>query len=73
MRETHQPERPRRQSIRLPDYDYSQVGAYFVTICTWKWICLFGDIINTEMCLNGLGRVARKDGRISPNIFRPWR
>ena len=23
-----------RRSIRLPDYDYSQPGAYFVTICT---------------------------------------
>ena len=24
----------RRRSIRLPDYDYGEVGAYFVTICT---------------------------------------
>ena len=69
MRETHQPERPRRRSIRLPDYDYSQVGAYFVTICTWKWICLFGDIINTEMCLNGLGRVAQERWEDIPKHF----
>ena len=71
MRETHQPERPRRRSIRLPDYDYSQVGAYFVTICTWKWICLFGDIINTRNVFERFGNGwPRKDGRISPNIFR---
>jgi putative transposase len=25
---------PTRKQIRLPDYDYSQNGAYFVTICT---------------------------------------
>ncbi len=25
---------PKRRSIRLPDYDYSQNNAYFVTICT---------------------------------------
>jgi len=24
----------KRKHIRLPDYDYSQNGAYFVTICT---------------------------------------
>lgn len=27
-------ELPKRKQIRLPDYDYSQTGAYFVTICT---------------------------------------
>ena len=25
---------PMRKQIRLPDYDYSSPGAYFVTICT---------------------------------------
>lgn len=27
-------ELPKRKQIRLPDYDYSQNGAYFVTVCT---------------------------------------
>ena len=27
-------DRPQRKSIRLPNYDYSSEGAYFVTICT---------------------------------------
>ena len=27
-------EKPSRKQNRLPDYDYSQSGAYFVTICT---------------------------------------
>ena len=26
--------KPSRNQNRLPDYDYSQSGAYFVTICT---------------------------------------
>ena len=26
--------RPVRKDIRLPEYDYAQPGAYFVTICT---------------------------------------
>jgi len=46
-----------RKSIRLKEYDYSQEGAYFVTICAWKWECFFGDVINGEMELNKYGRI----------------
>jgi len=28
-----------RRSVRLPGYDYSQPGAYFVTICTFQRVC----------------------------------
>jgi hypothetical protein len=28
------PDRPNRRSIRLQKYDYTQAGAYFVTVCT---------------------------------------
>jgi REP element-mobilizing transposase RayT len=33
-RPQYDPELHRRRSIRLPDYDYSSDGAYFVTVCT---------------------------------------
>lgn len=46
-----------RRSIRLKDYDYSQAGAYFVTICTQNRECLFGEIINGEMVLNEYGKI----------------
>jgi hypothetical protein len=36
------PEKHHRRSIRLQGYDYSQSGAYFVTICVQGRICLFG-------------------------------
>ncbi|MBW1772336.1 MAG: transposase [Deltaproteobacteria bacterium] len=49
--------RPNRRSIRLPGYDYSQAGAYFVTICTKNRECLFGDMVNHEMALNNAGRM----------------
>jgi len=45
----------RRRSIRLQNYDYSQPGTYFVTICTYKRECLFGQIIDGEMQLNKTG------------------
>ena len=41
-----------RRSIRLNEYDYSQSGAYFITICTYKRECLFGEIVDGEMQLN---------------------
>jgi REP element-mobilizing transposase RayT len=44
-----------RRSIRLKDYDYARPGAYFVTICTRGRECLFGEIVNGEMCLNIAG------------------
>jgi len=33
-----------RRSIRLKGYDYSQAGAYFITICCENRICRFGEI-----------------------------
>jgi len=49
-----------RKSIRLKEYDYSQPGEYFITICTYKHKCIFGDIINEEMMLSEHGLIARK-------------
>ena len=45
-----------RRSIRLKGYDYSQPGAYFVTICTHENHSLFGKIVDGEMQLNELGK-----------------
>ncbi|MCR4417999.1 MAG: transposase, partial [Ignavibacteria bacterium] len=37
----YDPSKHHRRSIRLKGYDYSQAGAYFVTICTHNRQCLF--------------------------------
>lgn len=47
-----------RRSIRLENYDYSQNGAYFVTICTHERRCSFGHIDAAGMILNSIGTVA---------------
>ena len=44
-----------RKTIRLKNYDYSQEGAYFVTICVKNRQCLLGKIINNKMALNNIG------------------
>jgi len=35
----------KRKPTRLKDFDYSQNGAYFITICTHKKKCLLSDIV----------------------------
>ncbi len=50
-----------RRSIRLQGYDYSQAGAYFVTICTQGKVCLFGGIENGELALNEYGCAVRDE------------
>lgn len=37
------------------NYDYTETGAYFVTICSWNRECLFGEILEGEMHLNEYG------------------
>ena len=49
-----------RRSIRLPSYDYSGEGAYYVTICTQDRACLFGRVANGEMALNERGRIVQQ-------------
>lgn len=49
------PEKHHRQSIRLRGYDYSQTGAYFITICTHERQSVFGDIVDGNMMLNAAG------------------
>jgi REP element-mobilizing transposase RayT len=53
----NQPILPRRRSIRLHNYDYSTIGAYFVTICAFGRECLFGEVVEGEMMLNGIGAI----------------
>ncbi len=35
---------PQRRSPRLPEYDYSSPGAYFITICTQDRRCILSEI-----------------------------
>lgn len=55
----YNPDIHHRRSIRLKHYDYTQAGAYFVTICAHDRECLFGEIV--EMAENNPGE-CRKAG-----------
>ena len=63
------PKKHHRKSIRLPGYDYSQAGAYYVTIVTDQRDCLFGEVVNGEMVLNDFGKIADECWRAIPDHF----
>jgi REP element-mobilizing transposase RayT len=58
-----------RRSIRIQRYDYSQAGAYFVTIVAWRRECLFGEVVDGVMKLNQRGIIANECWQEIPNHF----
>ena len=50
----------RVESTRLKDWDYSQPGWYYVTICTKNKELLFGEIFNNKMRLNEYGEIVKQ-------------
>jgi REP element-mobilizing transposase RayT len=53
----------------LPNYDYAQPGAYFITIVVWHRECLFGEVVNGEMKLNRFGLVSQQQWEKLPKRF----
>jgi putative transposase len=66
----YDPDKHHRRSIRLPGYDYSQPGAYFVTICAYQRQCIFGEIIDGQMRLNQYGAIVADEWQKSSIIRR---
>ncbi|MEB3277532.1 MAG: transposase [Lyngbya sp.] len=61
-----------RRSIRLKGYNYSQPGAYFITLCTYQRQCWFGEIYQAKMHLNQIGKIVEqewlKSAKMRPNL-----
>jgi REP element-mobilizing transposase RayT len=66
---SYNPKIHHRCSLRLKDYDYTQEGAYFITICTKNRQCIFGDIKHGEMKLSFLGAIASQYWEEIPQHF----
>ena len=66
---THATQQHQRRSLRLKDYDYSQAGAYFVTICTQNKVPVLGEIVEGVMRLNRFGNVVNKCWLEIPHHF----
>jgi REP element-mobilizing transposase RayT len=58
----------RIESTRLKEWDYSSNGHYFITVCTKKHQCFFGDVINGKMQLNEMGKIAEEEWKKTEQI-----
>jgi REP element-mobilizing transposase RayT len=47
-----------RKQNRMPAFDYSSVGYYFVTICTQDRELFFGNVEHGEMIVSEMGKIA---------------
>jgi len=69
----YDPQKYHRRSIRLKGYDYTQPGAYFVTMVTSQRDEVFGAVVNGEMQLSALGQIAKDEWMRSIGIRREIR
>lgn len=67
----YDPQRHHRRSIRLPGYDYTQTGGYFITIVTHERASLFGEVVNGAMRLNAWGEIVRAEW-LRTAVVRPY-
>lgn len=58
-----------RKSIRLEGYDYTQAGAYFITIVTANRVVRFGSILDGEMQMNLVGQMVLREWQRLPGRF----
>lgn len=69
-------DKPERKPLRLKEYDYSQNGAYFVTICTKDRKPLFGHIVGAahpggpHVELSELGQIVEHHLTAIPLVYQ---
>jgi REP element-mobilizing transposase RayT len=59
----------RPRSIRLQGFDYSQPGAYFVTVCVQGRRCVLGAVAGEKVKLSPLGKTALSCWHDLPKLF----
>lgn len=70
MPNRHDPQKHHRQSVRLKSYDYTQPGAYFVTLVAWRRQPLFGQIQAGEIRLTPAGEIVQQIWANLPRHFK---
>ncbi len=58
-----------RRSLRLKDHDYSQAGAYFITICVVEAQSILGKIRNENVILSECGNIVENTWLNLPEHF----
>lgn len=60
-----------RRSLRLKGYDYSQNGAYFVTICAYRHANLFGLVDDSVFLPSAIGGIIAEEWARTA-VLRPY-
>ena len=63
------PAQHHRRSIRLNTYDYTQPGAYFITLCAQNRACVFGQITEGAIHTSSIGQSAQTQWQALPDRF----
>ncbi|HBK34794.1 MAG: hypothetical protein UU08_C0010G0001 [Candidatus Uhrbacteria bacterium GW2011_GWE2_40_58] len=59
----------KRKPLRLPYWNYSNYGSYFVTLCVHNWKHLFGNVLGQKIILNDVGRMTQHWWNEIPKTF----
>ena len=59
-----------RKNLRLRERRYYEPGFYYVTLCTWRKLHLFGKYTAKKVVLNDYGHIAKDEWRRSGLIRR---
>ena len=57
-----------RRSIGLREYDYSWSGWYYVTLCSYKQECVFGEVVDDLLELTREGKILEKEWLRTPGL-----
>jgi len=71
VKSAYAPQHHHRRSIRLPEYDYAQPGAYFVTIVTHGREPLFGGVVDGRVVLSKWREIIEKEWQRTA-VLRPY-
>lgn len=63
--------KPQRRSIRIPEYDYSQPGAYYITLLSKNRKPVFGTVDGDRVRLSIIGKIIREEWLATP-YHRPY-
>ena len=58
----------RIKSVRLQSWDYANIAAYFITVCTKNRKHYFGEIADEEMHLNEIGNITEQEWIKTPEL-----
>ncbi len=59
-----------RKQNRMPHFDYSSNGIYFVTICTENKACILGKVVNTDIVKGAMVRLTETGQLVQYTIGR---